>query len=99
MDLASSFAELGDIERAAQIDEEVFSDLVILLGENHPHTLACAANLALDLRGAGNVSRASELTTETVERYRQVLGNDHPDVKAVAERQRLDLSIDLHATF
>ena len=68
------------------------------LGEDHPQTLACAANLALDLRSTGAVSRADELMTKTVERYRHVLG-EHPDVKAAASGQRLDLSINLHATF
>ena len=66
-----------------------------LLGEDHPHTLACAANLALDLRSIGDgVARSPKSVTKTIERYHRVLGDEHPDVKAVASGQRLDMSID-----
>ena len=78
VDLASSLAELGDINRAVQIGEEVLPDLVALLGDDHPHTLACAANLALDLRSIGMAPRASEVSAKTLERYHRLLGDEHP---------------------
>ena len=47
-----------------------------LLGQDHPHTLTCAANLALDLKVLGQSQRAEELATDT-------LGDDHPEVRAL----------------
>ena len=74
-------------------------DLTALLGEDHPHTLACAANLSLDLRATGQDARVPELASEVIERYRSALGDDHPVVRAASAGERVDLSVDLHATF
>jgi hypothetical protein len=77
----------------------VLPDLASLLGEDHPHTLACAVNLSLDLRATGQEQRLPELAPQVIERYRSALGDDHPAVKAASAGERVDLSVDLHATF
>lgn len=99
VDLASTLAELGDVEQAARRGEESLPDLVALLGPDHPDALACAANLALDLKATGQDQRAAELLADTIERLRRVLGDDHPEVQDAVAGRRLDLGIELVATF
>ena len=50
-----------------------------MLGEDHPHTLHSAENLAADLRELGEHTKAGILDEETLAARRRVLGNDHPD--------------------
>ena len=57
-------------------------------GENHPYTLGCALNLALDLRALGEREAFRELFTDTIERYHHTLGSGHPEVSAATARER-----------
>jgi hypothetical protein len=50
-----------------------------MLGEDHPHTLISAGNLANDLRCLGEHQAARELDHDTLARLRRVLGEDYPD--------------------
>jgi hypothetical protein len=54
------------------------------MGEDHPHTLESAHNLASDLRELGEVQAARDLDYDTLCRRRRVLGEDHPDTLASA---------------
>ena len=99
VDLASTLADLGDVEHAVRRGDEALTDLVEILGADHPDTLASAANLALDLKAIGQGERAAELTADTVGRLIRVLGTDHPEVEDVVAGRRLDLGIELVATF
>lgn len=46
-----------DFELAREIDEAALPSLAQVAGGNHPLTLACTTNLALDLRGLGRRSK------------------------------------------
>jgi hypothetical protein len=63
-----------------------------LLGDDHPFALACAANLALDLRAAGR--DADQLAADTLARLTAVLGASHADVQQAALRHRLSFDFD-----
>jgi len=65
-----------------------------LLGEDHPLTIACAANLVHDLRAEGAGEEADRLAEDTLARYDRVLGLGHPDAKAFLDNRRLDFDID-----
>jgi hypothetical protein len=65
-----------------------------VLGANHPHTLVCATNLALDLKILGKGEEAETLADETIERYRRVLFDDHPDVASAVRGERLDFDFE-----
>ena len=49
-----------------------------VLGEDHPHTLLSAHNLAADLRALGEVRAARDLAQDVLDRLRRILGEDHP---------------------
>jgi hypothetical protein len=97
--MAGDEAQSGDLEKAVRLGEEARADLVVLLGEDHPHTLACSANLGLDLQGAGDKARGERIGAEAIERLRRTLGNDHPDVLIAVAGQRIDIGIEVYATF
>ncbi|MGH3811319.1 MAG: tetratricopeptide repeat protein [Pseudonocardiaceae bacterium] len=49
------------------------------LGDDHPHTLHSAHNLAAALRKLGQHEQARQLAEDTLTRRRRVLGDDHPE--------------------
>jgi hypothetical protein len=65
-----------------------------VLGAEHPVTLGCAANLALDLAADGDQDAAGRLAADAKEGLRQVLGEDHPDVLTAGLGQRLEFDFD-----
>ena len=62
-----------------------------MLGDDHPHTLLSASNLAVDLATLGEHQAARELNEDTLARSRRVLGDDHPDTLASANNLAFDL--------
>ncbi|MGH3757302.1 tetratricopeptide repeat protein [Actinophytocola sp.] len=60
------------------------------LGEDHPHAIACAINLASDLSDLGDLDAAVSTGTDAHERAEQTLGADHPITLAA----RLNLTTD-----
>jgi hypothetical protein len=62
-----------------------------VLGENHPHTLTSASNLALDLHALGQYEQARQLQQDTLTRRRRVLGDDHPRTLTSARNLAADL--------
>ncbi|UOX91469.1 FxSxx-COOH system tetratricopeptide repeat protein [Amycolatopsis sp. FBCC-B4732] len=62
------------------------------LGEDHPHTLTAANNLAVDLGSLGEHQQARELNEDTLTRRRRVLGEDDPGTLNSANNLAVDLS-------
>ena len=62
-----------------------------MLGDDHPHTLNSAGNLAVDLSNLGEHQAARELDEDTLARRRRVLGDDHPDTLNSANNLAVDL--------
>ncbi len=62
-----------------------------MLGEDHPHTLASANNLASVLTNLGEHQAARDLDQDTLARRRRVLGEDHPDTLRSANGLANDL--------
>ena len=60
------------------MDEDTLARRRRVQGDDHPHTLSSANNLASDLRNLGEHQAARELDADTLTRHR-VLGDDHPD--------------------
>ncbi len=88
--LALDLRELGEYERACELDEDALARYKRVLGENHPDTLASASNLAADLRELGEYERARELDEDTFTRCKRVLGDDHSDTLVSAVNVALD---------
>ena len=80
--------------QARALGEDSLARLARLLGEQHPLTLGCAANLALDLRADGADEEAELLSAKTMSGYERALGADHPMTEAAAAGLRLDFDFD-----
>ncbi|MGW0994097.1 FxSxx-COOH system tetratricopeptide repeat protein [Streptomyces sp. NPDC002520] len=79
-----------DFDRAREIGEANLALLTEAAGEKHPLTLACTANLALDLRGLGRGAEADELQRKAVEGFAAVVRADHPWFNAARTRRRIE---------
>ncbi|MGH3899648.1 MAG: FxSxx-COOH system tetratricopeptide repeat protein, partial [Pseudonocardiaceae bacterium] len=77
-------ASLPLFERARELRRRV-------LGEEHPHTLTSANNLAHNLRALGQHEAARRLNEDTLTRRRRVLGEDHPNTLLSAGYLAADL--------
>jgi len=65
-----------------------------LLGDNHPVTLTCAANLALDLRASGASEEGEALAADTRERCARTLRADDPLAEALVTEARAEVDFD-----
>jgi tetratricopeptide (TPR) repeat protein len=94
--LASDLAATGDYEQAARYSKEVLelSQAPHIRGPDHPYTLGCALNHALDLERIGREREGNALRRDTIERFDRVLGADHPDSVTARNRQRIDADIE-----
>ena len=68
----------GSMGRPASSAEDTLTRCRRVLGEDHPHTLRSATNLAANLWGLGRYELARQLGEDTLTRCRRVLGEDHP---------------------
>ncbi|WP_026207945.1 FxSxx-COOH system tetratricopeptide repeat protein, partial [Catelliglobosispora koreensis] len=59
--LAAALSDLGEYERARQLDEDTLARRRRVLGDDHPDTLMSAHNLAVDLSNLGEHERARQL--------------------------------------
>jgi tetratricopeptide (TPR) repeat protein len=82
--LAWVFRDIGEYERAQELDEDTLARRRRVLGEDHPDTLSSASNLAVDLLQVGEYERARELDEDTLARRRRVLGADDADTLSSA---------------
>jgi hypothetical protein len=67
-------------------------------GVDHPNTLACAANHALDLEATGDRVVATELRKETFARFRARLGRDHPETLNANSYRRMESDVEVPAS-
>jgi len=85
---------MGKVHRARQVSERSFRLHAETRGHDHPHTLATAANLSLDLRADGDHPGADELHASTLRATENALGADHPDSRKIAQYGRMTLDIE-----
>lgn len=64
-----------------------------ILGEEHPTTLACALNHALDLRAVGEETEAETRFAAAVDGLRKVHGANHPATVSARQAVRADCDI------
>lgn len=92
--LATSLSATGDVDAAAKLGRATLEGLRELLGYDHPHALACANNLALDLQILGQSHEADELRADTLKRYDGLLPSGHLDRADADERKRVALDFE-----
>jgi tetratricopeptide (TPR) repeat protein len=74
--LANALRDLGEKERARELDADVYERLEqsAEFGPEHEHTLATAMSVAVDLRVAGKYREALKIDELSVERHTTVFG-------------------------
>ena len=73
--LASTYAELGHIEKALSMEQDVYSGRLKLHGEDHPQTIIAANNYAFSLIELDRFEEAKTLLRKTIPVALRVLGD------------------------
>ncbi|KAJ7857869.1 hypothetical protein B0H13DRAFT_1902114 [Mycena leptocephala] len=77
--LANAYSELGEHQKAKELNVIVIEKRKQFLGDNHPDTLRTIGNLANTYSHLGEHRRAKELRVIVMEKRKQFLGDNHPD--------------------
>jgi len=72
--LATSYGELGQVEKALSMERDIYAGSVERLGEDHRDTLSAAGNYATSLIELGHFEEAKSLLRKTTPVARRVLG-------------------------
>jgi hypothetical protein len=70
---------VGDPAGAVTAYEQLLTDLVRVLGLDHPDTMTARGNQARFRSEAGDPEGAASAFEQLLEDYQRVLGTDHPD--------------------
>ena len=76
--IASAYVSTGRLSEAIALLEQVLTDCVRVLGEDHPDTLASRNNLAGAYESAGRLNEAITLYEQVLPDSIRILGEDHP---------------------
>jgi MinD-like ATPase involved in chromosome partitioning or flagellar assembly len=85
-------ADRGNLDKAAEVETETVAVLTETLGQSHPDTLRCKANLLLTQRQNGRNSTA-ELKS-VIEQLEELIGSDHPSTETLCAGRRLLRALD-----
>ena len=72
--VASAYADLGQLEKALSMERDIYSDSVQLLGEDHEDTSISANNLACTLCQLSRFEETKSLLRKTIPVARRTLG-------------------------
>jgi hypothetical protein len=86
-------ADEGDLARAADLEARTAASLERTLGEEHPDTLCCRANLLLTRQEQGALTAQAEREAVIAE-LEGVIGPDHPSIAALRGERRLVRALD-----
>ena len=77
--LANSYSNLGEYNKALELKNAVYNARKEILGEKHPDTLASLNNLANSYSYLGDYNKACKLQNATYNARKEILGENHPD--------------------
>ena len=77
--IASAYVSTGRLSEAIALLEQLLTDCVRVLGEDHPNTLTSRNNLAGAYESAGRLTEAITLYKQVLPDSIRVLGEDHPN--------------------
>ena len=83
----------GDLTAGHALAEHLHQAWRRRLGDDHPHTLYAAHDLATAFRQRGDRNHAHQLDEDTLTRRRRVLGEDHPKTLVSATSLAYDLHV------
>jgi len=97
--LAMLYSNLGQEEKALEIERDVYSGYVRLLGEEHANTLGAGNNYASSLEQLNRFEEAKALLRKTMPVAQCVLGKSHELTLRMRWRYAVALYTDTGATF
>ena len=77
--IASAYVSTGRLSEAIALLEQLLTDSIRVLGEDHPNTLTSRNNLAGAYESAGRLTEAITLYEQLLTDCVRVLGEDHPN--------------------
>ena len=77
--IASAYVSAGRLCEAITLFEQVLTERIRILGNNHPDTMTARDNLAGAYRHAGRLGEAITLYEQTLTDSTRILGEDHPE--------------------
>ena len=77
--LANSYSDLGDYNKACKLQNAVYNASKEILGETHPDTLASLNNLTNSYSYLGDYNKAYKLQNAVYNARKEILGETHPD--------------------
>ena len=77
--IANAYVSAGRLSDAIPLFEQLLTDYIRILGEDHPHTLTSRNNLADAYLDAGRLSEAISLYEQVLTDSSHILGEDHPN--------------------
>lgn len=80
--IASAYVSTGRLNDAILLFEQILTDRVRILGNDHPDTLISRDNLAGAYESNGRLNEAITLYEQTLADSTRILGNDHPSTLA-----------------
>lgn len=80
--IASAYVSAGRLNDATLLFEQILTDRVRILGNDHPDTLISRDNLAGAYEADGRFNEAITLYEQTLADSTRILGNDHPSTLA-----------------
>jgi tetratricopeptide (TPR) repeat protein len=95
INLANSFAAVGDLEQAKQLHASAYEILVELRGPGHGHTLVAGLNLVIDFDKLGEPEAALELRARLDEDALQSEGMTGWESDEIAAGRHLSCDLDL----
>ncbi|KAJ7143453.1 hypothetical protein C8R46DRAFT_1360542 [Mycena filopes] len=78
--LATSFEDLGEFQKAAELETTVLEKRTKHFGEDHPDVWQAMQNLAVTYHGLGEFQKAAELEVTVLEKRTKHFGEGHPEV-------------------
>jgi tetratricopeptide (TPR) repeat protein len=91
--LAIALRELGEVERAATLNQETLQRLRTVFGEDHEHALSTANSVGYDLRLRGEFRAAKVLDEENLDRHRRIFADDDPETLRAINNVAVDLRL------
>ncbi|SIA68957.1 tetratricopeptide repeat protein [Mycobacteroides abscessus subsp. abscessus] len=80
--IASAYVSAGRLNDATLLFEQILTNRVRILGNDHPDTLISRDNLAGAYEADGRLNEAITLYEQTLADSTRILGNDHPNTLA-----------------
>ena len=96
--LATTYASLGQYERAMQIERDLYSGRLKLHGEEDPRTLTAGLNYAASFVNLGRLGETKSLLRKVIPVARRVLGESHDNVLRMKWNYAIALYKDAGAT-